>query len=193
MQVCPFGKQVRPQRPPSCTCCCFSRALHQANSDTCLLRSHVKAAAKSSGEHDRRPGLQKVLPCPDQQQDGVCRFPTGHRRQLFSECESSKCCGWDRAKSYKVSRLYSLRRALPCLPYLSCLSLHLHRLLSAPSYTSFCLPHQPVTGQGNTQGGNAKQETTGIPWSPFHDPVVPPNTLLCSRTPNLRLCTQVHH
>lgn len=108
--------QVRLQTPHFFICCCFSCALHLANSNTCLLRSHVKAFTKSSSERDRRPGLQKVLPCPDQQQDAVCWFPTGHRRQLFSECKSSKCCGWDRASSCQVPRLYSLKRALPCLP-----------------------------------------------------------------------------
>lgn len=115
-QVSPSGKHVRLQRPHFFTCCCFSCALHPTNSNTCFLRSHVKAFAKSSSEHDRRPGLQKVLPCPDQQQDAVCWFPTGHHRQLFSECKSSKCYGWERASSYQVPRLYSLRRALPCLP-----------------------------------------------------------------------------
>lgn len=133
MQVSPFGEQVRPQRPHSYTWCCFLRALHQANSDTCLLRSHVKAPAKSSSEHDRRPGLQKVLPCPDQQQDGVCRFPPGHRRQLFSECESSKCCGCDRANSCKIPRLYSQEGlALPPLAQLSIHPLHWLLPLSKP-------------------------------------------------------------
>lgn len=123
-----FGKQARPQSSGSYACCC-SRALRQANSDTSLLRSHVQASAKSSSEHDWRAGLQKVLPCPDQQQDGVCRFPTGHRRQLFSECKSSECRGWDRANLCQVPGPCSPRRALSCLPSLSSLSIHLHWLM----------------------------------------------------------------
>lgn len=68
------------------------------------------------------------------------------------------------------------------LPPLAQLSVHPSPLAVAitqvqPAYTSFCFPHQPVTGQGNMQRGNAKQETTGIPWSTFHDPIVPPNIL----------------
>lgn len=75
------------------------------------------------------------------------------------------------------------------LPPLAQLSVHPPPLAVAiiqvhPAYTLFCLPHEPVTGQGNMQRGNAKQETTGIPWSPFHDPVVLLNTLFpCSKTP----------
>lgn len=163
VQISPFRTQARLQNPHSYTCCCYLRALHQVNSDTFLLRSHVKGSAKSSSERDWRPGLQKVLPCPDQQQDGVCRFPTRYRRQLFGECESSKrCCR--ASKLVQNPRAVSSRTALPCLP-----SSDVCPPISAacchhwnPSCTLFCLSHQPMTGQGNMQRGNTKQDITGI-------------------------------
>lgn len=124
VQISPFRTQARLQNPHSYTCFCYLRALHQVNRDTFLLRSNVKGSAKSSSECDWRPGLQKVLPCPDQQQDGVCWFPTRYRRQLFGECESSKCC-CRASKLVQNPRAVIIQDSLALPPQLRCLPTHL--------------------------------------------------------------------
>lgn len=63
------------------------------------------------------------------------------------------------AKSPILSAIFSLDGL--ALPPLAQLSVHPSPLAVAiiqvhPAYTSFCFPHQPVTGQGNMQRGNAK-------------------------------------
>lgn len=68
------------------------------------------------------------------------------------------------ANSCRIPVLLSSRTALPCLPSsdvcppISAASCHHWN----PSCTLFCLSHQPVTGQGNMQRGNTKQDITGI-------------------------------